>query len=227
MASIALERRRLDLRMHEGWSAFVFLSLALLMVSLSISEAGEEASLEHLVFVTVGAITASLFLTKSRLPWFLTHLISLVYGIAWNTFVLSYQLPQTFTARDKLLELGYRIGAWFQRTVLGGEIGADPLMFSVVMFILFWIMTYLALWFSFRAHSLWAALLPSGVTLLFNLNYGPDRLSLVLVPYLLFTMLFIVRFNLYSQETGWKRRTRRRSMPMDADEEETMSWNLR
>ena len=206
MTSIALKQRRLDLRMHEGWTAFVFLSLALIMVTWSISEAGYDASLEHLVFVTMGGIIASLFLAKSRLPWFLTHMISLVYGIAWNTFVLSYQLPQTFTARDRLLELGYRIGSWFQQTVLGGEIGTDPLMFSVVMFILFWIMTYLALWFSFRAHSLWGALLPSGVTLLFNLYYGPDRLSLVLVPYLLFILLFIVRFNLYSQETGWKRR---------------------
>jgi len=192
--------------MSEGWSAFAFLSLALIMVTWSINEAGYDESLKHLVFVTMGAIAAGLLLAKSKLPWFLSHTFSLIYGIAWNAFIISYQLPETFTPRDRLLELGYRIGSWFQQTVLGGELGTDPLMFTVVMSILFWFMTYFALWFSFRAHNLWAALLPSGVTLLLNLYYGPDRISFVLVPYLLFVLLFIVRFNLYMQESGWLQR---------------------
>jgi transglutaminase-like putative cysteine protease len=206
MTTAALKRRRLELNMQEGWSAFAFLSLALIMVTWSINEAGYDESLGHLVFVTIGGIAASLFLVKSRLPWFLAHLISLVYGIAWNAWIISHQLPPTFTARDKLLELGYRIGSWFQQSVLGGEIGTDPLMFTVVMSILFWVMAYFAIWFSFRAHSLWAALTPSGVTLLLNLYYGPDRISFILVPYLLFTLLFVVRYNLYAQEAGWQKR---------------------
>ncbi len=201
----ALKRRRLELNMAEGWSAFVFLALALLLVTWSMSEAGYGEGLDSLVFVTLGAIAASLFLVKSRLPGLLAHMISLIYGISWIAFVISYQLPTTFTARDRLLELGYRIGSWFQQSVLGGGLGTDPLMFVVVMSILFWLMAYLAIWFSFRAHSLWAALLPSGVTLLLNLYYGPQRIAFLLVPYLLFVMLFIVRLNLYVQERGWKR----------------------
>ena len=114
MASTTLKRRKLDLNMHEGWSAFVFLSLALIIVTWSINEAGYDESLKHLIFVTLGALAASLFLSKSRFPWFLAHASSLVYGIAWNAYVISYQLPDTFTPRDRLLELGYRIGAWFQ-----------------------------------------------------------------------------------------------------------------
>jgi transglutaminase-like putative cysteine protease len=133
-------------------------------------------------------------------------MLGMVYGIAWNTLIMSLLLPNTFTPREKLLELGYRIGSWFQQAVLAGKVGTDPLMFTIVMSILFWIMTYIAMWFSFRAHNLWAALLPSGVTLLLNLYYGPDRITFVLVPYLLFVLLFIVRFNLFSQESGWKRR---------------------
>jgi transglutaminase-like putative cysteine protease len=207
MTTAVLKQRKFDLRMHEGWSAFVFLSLALIMVTWSISEAGYDEGLKSLVFITAGAIVASLFLAKSHLPWFLSHLFSLVYGVAWNAFVISYQLPQTFTPRDRLLEIGYRLGHWFQQTVIGGELGTDPLMFTVVMSILFWLMTYIAMWFSFRAHVIWAALLPSGVTLLLNLYYGPDRIGFTLVPYLLFIMLFTVRFNLYAQEQGWKQHT--------------------
>jgi transglutaminase-like putative cysteine protease len=189
----------------EGWSGFIFLSLALLLVTWSMSEAGYGEGLDSLVFVTLGAIVASLFLVKSRLPGLLAHLISLIYGISWIAFVISYQLPATFTARDRLLELGYRIGSWFQQSVLGGGLGTDPLMFVVVMSILFWLMAYLAIWFSFRAHSLWATLLPSGVTLLLNLYYGPERIAFLLVPYVLFVMLFVVRLNLYIQESAWKR----------------------
>ncbi|MBN1642803.1 MAG: hypothetical protein JXA09_16320 [Anaerolineae bacterium] len=206
MATLALNRRRFQFRLDEGWSLFAFLSLALIMVTWSISEAGYDESLDHVVFVTVGSIAASLFLAKSRLPWFLAHTFSLVYGIAWNAFIISYQLPATFSAREKLLELGYRIGSWFQGTVLSGEVGTDPLMFTVVMSILFWFMAYFALWFTFRAHNLWAALLPSGVTLLINLYYGPERISFVLVPYLLFILLYIVRYNLFAQESGWRER---------------------
>jgi transglutaminase-like putative cysteine protease len=182
------------------------LSLALIMVAWSLSEAGYGEGLDTVVLVTLGAVVAGLFLAKSKLPWFLTHLFSLAYGISWIGFLLSRQLPETFTARDRLLELGYRIGDWFRQTVLGGELGTDELMFVVVMSILFWLMAYLAIWFSFRAHSLWASLLPSGITLLINVYYGPQRIALLLVPYLLFVMLFAVRFNLYTQEQSWKQR---------------------
>jgi transglutaminase-like putative cysteine protease len=201
--------RRLELKMVEGWSAFVFLALALLMVTWSMSEAGYSEDLDSLVVVTLGAVIAGLFLTKSRLPGLLAHLFSLIYGVSWIAFVISYKLPDTFTARDRLLELGYRIGSWFQQTVLGGGLGTDPLMFVVVMSILFWLMAYLAIWFSFRAHSLWATLLPSGITLMLNLYYGPQRIAFLLVPYLLFILLFTVRYNLYTQERNWKRQRTR------------------
>jgi transglutaminase-like putative cysteine protease len=191
--------------MDEGWSAFVFLALALLIVTWSMSEAGYGEGLESLVFVTLGAIVASLFIAKSSLPGFLAHLFSLIYGVAWISLVISYQLPQPFTPRDRLLELGYRLGFWFQQTVLGGELGTDPLMFVVVMSALFWLVTYLAVWCSFRVHNLWAALLPGGIILVINLYYGPERIAFLLVPYLLFVLLFVVRFNLYTQERTWRR----------------------
>ena len=206
MTATALKRRKLELDVSEGWSAYIFLALALIIVSWSLSEAGYGEGLDTVVLVTLGAVVASLFLAKSRLPWFLAHLFSLVYGVSWIGFLLSYELPQTFSARERLLELGYRIGDWVRQTVLGGELGTDELMFVVVMSILFWLMAYLAIWFSFRAHSLWAALLPSSITLMINVYYGPQRITLLLVPYLLFAMLFAVRLNLYIQEQSWKER---------------------
>jgi transglutaminase-like putative cysteine protease len=205
MTSVAAKRRRLELNVQEGWSGFVFLALALIMVTWSVAEAGYDEGLGILVLVTIGAVVASLFLAKSHFPWFITHLFSFVFGVAWIALLLSFRLPDTFTPRDRLLELGYRIGSWFQRSVLGGQLGTDPLMFTVVMAILFWLTTYLAVWFSFRAHNLWLALLPGGIILLFNLYYGPERIAFALVPYLLFVLLFAVRYNLYTQEARWRR----------------------
>ena len=206
MVSMSIKRRKLDLNVREGWSAFVFLALALLTVTWSLGEAGYGEGLKSLVFVTLGALAASFFLAKSHLPWPLAHLFGLIYAVAWNAVVIGALLPETFTARDRLLELGYRFGYWFQQTLLGSTPGTDALMFTVVMSFLVWAMTYLAVWFSFRAHNLWAALLPSGVTLLLNLYYGPERVSFLLVPYVLFVMLFTTRLNLFVQERGWIRR---------------------
>ena len=206
MASLALKRRKLEFDLQEGWSALIFLSLALMIVAWSINEAGYDQEMISLTFVTIGALVLGLFLAKSQLPWPLAHIFSLIFGVAWCTFLLSQQLPDTFTPRERLLELGYRIGLWFQQAVVGGARGTDPLMFSVVMCALTWLMTYLAMWFSFRAHNLWVALLPSGITFIFNLYYGPQRIGFALVPYLLLSLLFVVRFNLAGQQRGWRRR---------------------
>jgi transglutaminase-like putative cysteine protease len=205
MTIAAIKQKRIDLDLKEGWATLVFLALALIVVTWSMSEAGYDEGLNSLMFVTLGAIAAGLFLAKSHFPGPIAHLFGLVYGITWNAFVISSQLPPTFTARDKLLEVGYRLGLWIQKTVLGGELGTDPLMFTVVMSALFWLMVYLAMWFSFRDHNVWVALLPSGITMLLNLYYGPERLGFLLVPYLLFILLFVARLNLYINQDGWRR----------------------
>jgi hypothetical protein len=205
MTTMARKRLRFELEMPEGWSTFVFLSLMLFIVTGSISEAGYDEGLRALTGVTVGAVFASLFLAKSRLPGILAHLFSLIYGTAWNAFVISYQLPATFSARDKLLEVGYRLADWVQKSVLGGELGTDPLMFTLVMCILAWLLTYFAMWFALRTHNLWAALLPSSLTLMINLYYGPERIGFFIVPYVLLAFLFISRLNLYMYERDWRR----------------------
>lgn len=204
MTAITQKRVRFELDMSEGWSAFIFLALMLTIVSGSIIEAGYDREMTGLVGVTFGALVASLFLAKSHFPGIITHLLSLIFGVTWNAFVISYRLPATFTARDKLLEMGYRIAAWVQETVIGGALGTDSLMFTVVMSVLFWLLTYLAIWFSFRAHSLWVVLLPSSVTLTINLYYGPERIGFFIVPYILLALLFTARYALYTYERTWQ-----------------------
>ncbi len=205
MTTTARSKPRWELHVPEGWSAFVLLALMLILLAGSITEAGYDDKLNGLVSVTLGAVVMSLLLVKSRFPGMLIHLFSLVFGTAWNAFVISFQLPTTFTAREKLLEMGYRIADWVQRSVIGRELGTDPLMFAVVMCILLWLLTYSAVWFAFRAHSLWAVLLPTSIALTLNLYYGPERINFFMVPYVLLALLFTSRLNLFSFETDWKK----------------------
>lgn len=79
MASATIKRRKLDLNAKEGWSAVAFLALAQLAVTWSLGEAGSGEGLTSLVFVILGAIAASFFLTKGHLPWSLAHLSSLIW----------------------------------------------------------------------------------------------------------------------------------------------------
>ena len=204
MSATAAVRRESGLEVPEGWSTLFFLSVTLILVAWSIAEAGYGADLDSLVFVTFGAIVAGFFLAKSRFPGIIAHLFSFIYGTSWIAFLISHQLPATFTARDRLLELGYRLARWFEQAVLGGARGTDPLMFPVVMAILLWLLAYLAVWAAFRSHVFWLAVLPGGVALLINIYYGPDRVRSFLLPYLLFVLLFTVRFNLHTKERKWR-----------------------
>ncbi len=202
----AIKKRPLfEFSVQEGWSAFIFLSIMLIIVTGSINEAGYDPELQGLVLVTLGALVGGLMLAKSRFPGILAHLFSAIYGIAWNAFVLSYRLPPTFAPREKLLEMGFRIADWVRDTVLGGQLGTDPLMFAVVMSILAWVLTYMAVWTSFRAHVLWATLLPCSITLTINLYYGPERISFFIVPFMLLALLFTARLTLYLYETEWRK----------------------
>ncbi|MBN1583337.1 MAG: hypothetical protein JXA89_21690 [Anaerolineae bacterium] len=204
MTTIARKRVKFELDMQEGWSTFIFLSLILIIVTGAINEAGYDAELSSLIVVTLGALVAGLFLAKSHFPGPLAHLFSLIYGVAWNAFIISYRLPETFTAREKLLEMGFRIADWLRDTVIGGALGTDPLMFTVVMSVLSWLLAYLAIWCAFRVHSLWATLLPSCITLTLNLYYGPERIGFFIVPFTLLALLFTARLTLYLYERDWR-----------------------
>jgi len=204
MTTTAKRRRAFELDVQEGWSAFIFLALMLILISGSIVEAGYDPELDGLVLIALGALLSGLLLAKSRFPGLLAHLVGTIYGIAWNAFVISYRLPPTFTPREKLLEMGFRIADWVRDTVIGGELGTDPLMFTVVMSVLVWILAYLAVWTSFRAHVLWATLLPSSVTLTLNLYYGPERINFFIVPFILLALLFTARLTLYLYEQEWR-----------------------
>jgi transglutaminase-like putative cysteine protease len=192
------------LRLPEGWSTLFLLSGMLLCTTWAISSARWIGGLSIIQWVTVGAIVSGLLLAKSIFRGVTAHIFSTVYGLAWITFLVGTLFSPYLTWREKMLEQILRVVLWVQQLVSGGQ-SSDPLIFVLFISALLWVISYVAVWCTFRSQRVWWATLPAGLALLINLYYGPPELSGYLVGYLFCTLVLIVRTYLYTQERNWRK----------------------
>jgi transglutaminase-like putative cysteine protease len=94
-----------------------------------------------------------------------------------------------------------------------GGISNDNVIFVLQMALLNWMVTYLAVWFVFRAeparcrrrvYRVWLAIIPCGILLLMNLAYAPKDLTVYFILYIMLALLLVIRFNLFAQEQVWR-----------------------
>ena len=192
-------------QLPEGWSTLFLLTGMLLCVTWAISSARWIGGLSIIQWVTVGAIVSGLLLAKSIFPGAIAHTFSAVYGLAWITFLVGTLFSPHLSWREKMLEQILRVSLWGQQ-IISGRQSNDPLIFILFMSGLLWVISYVAVWCTFRTQRTWWATLPAGLTLLVNLYYSPPELSGYLVGYLFCALLLIVRTYLYTQERGWRER---------------------
>ena len=176
----------------------------LLNVAWAINSAEWAEGLVILQWVILASLAIGLILAKSRLPGFVAHLLSLISGTACVTFSISTLLPFTLSWREKLLNLAERLTTWLL-TALGEESSFDSLIFVLTLAMLFWLLSYLCAWFTFRSHRIWGVIIPSGIAMLANLYYGPPHLVIYLIGYLFCALLLIVRSNVFAQEEEWQK----------------------
>jgi len=198
-------------RVSEGWSSLFLLTGMCLSVAWAISYAKwVNEGLEILPWVSLGAVLAGVLLAKSGFPGLMAHFFSLVYGTAW----LSYQCGRLLTLenditdlaplwRERLLELGYRIGVWIYRILYEGS-SHDDLIFVIFLAIIIWLVSYVGAWLTFRSRRVWWAITPNALVLVVNLHYGPPDLGVYLVVFLICALLLVVRVNLYRQQWRWQ-----------------------
>jgi len=180
------------------------LTLMLLNVAWAINSADWAEGLAILQWVILASLAIGLILAKSRLPGFVAHLLSLISGTACVTFSIGTLLPFTLSWREKLLNLAERLTTWLL-TALGEESSFDSLIFVLTLAMLFWLLSYLCAWFTFRSHRIWGVIIPSGIAMLANLYYGPPHLVIYLIGYLFCALLLIVRSNVFAQEEEWQK----------------------
>jgi transglutaminase-like putative cysteine protease len=191
------------LKIREGWSTLILLTLMLLNVAWSINSAEWTESLAILQWVVLVSLAVGFILAKSRLPGFVAHSLSLVSGMAWVTFLIGTLLPSTLSWSERLFNLADRLTTWLL-TALSEESSFDSLIFVLTLATFFWLFSYLCAWFIFRSHRMWGVIILSGIPMLTNLYYGPPHLVIYLIGYLLCALLLIVRSNVFAQEEEWR-----------------------
>lgn len=182
----------------------VLLAAALVMVATwAVGATGWTKGITIISFVGMGSILISLMLTRSILPGIIAHIFSMIIGIGWSFWVTSRLLPAHYTWAERWDNLAMRLYSWYEQAIQGGT-SYDNLMFVLQMGIIIWGMGYLSIWFLFRSHKVWPAIVPGGMVLLINLYYAPNDITFWFITYMFVSLLLVIRFNLFTQETKWR-----------------------
>jgi transglutaminase-like putative cysteine protease len=199
------------LKLPEGWSSFFLLSVMLTTAATSISAVRWTDGLGHLASTALLSLTLGLLLAKSRFPAMVAHLFSMAYGL----FTVGYLIGGMVEKPDwpeRVAELGDRLVRWLSKATSGGT-SRDSLIFVLLLASLFWLLGHIAAWYTFRRPRLWRVLLPLGLTVLVNYYVYTDpristRSTASLGPFLaifvMSTLLYVVRTNVYLRELEWQ-----------------------
>ncbi|MFZ5917267.1 MAG: transglutaminase TgpA family protein [Chloroflexota bacterium] len=190
--------------MPEGVSTLLLLGGMVMTATWSITSARWVDDIQTIEWAALVGLFAGVLLSKTRFPTVAAHLFSLIYGVAWVSYLGSMLLPSGLTFRDRLFELGFHINAWLWSVLYGGS-SNDALMFVLFLACVVWLVAYAAAWATFRSYRIWWAILPSGTVLLINLYWGPPRLLPFLIVYVCLVLLYFIRFNLFQQQQNWSK----------------------
>ncbi len=180
----------------QDWLTLLLVGSAVVLVVHSI----EVAQWVPMPWLSLTAALGALAgLLAVRLPWksWQGHLLaSGVGGLVVYLQGSTIADGETFWAR--LGELNARLAAWWTALV-GNDISTDTLPFAFILTGLAWAAGYLASWAIFKRGNVWLAVLPSAFGLVMNLTYLPERYYIHLFPFLLVTMLLMVRLHSVQQ----------------------------
>jgi transglutaminase-like putative cysteine protease len=206
---------RSRLRLEEGWTSFLLLAFMLLSVVWSVRAAEWTEGLGILQWIAILAMALALLLGKSRrVPGIVSHLLLLSVGAIWVTAMLNLVFAPPVIPAGLVppgSDLLARVQVMYQqmlRWVLdpsGAEVWLSNFMFVAILAILTWLLCYWSTWFIVRSHWVWGAVVPAGAACLLNIYYGPQRLVIYFVLYLLCALLLIVRMHVYLRQNAWRK----------------------
>ncbi len=162
---------------------------------------------------TTVVVSILLSLVVVTRPWRprTAHIVMILYGVIWVTLIVLDQMPDKVfgwtsldTLRHMIVRLGEHIYVWGDAVITGG-VGRDNSIFLLFLASLFWLISYIAVWNTFRQQRMWLAVAPAGVALLINTYYygGPQSLYLLLIVYLFCVLLYAARMYTLKQEERW------------------------
>ncbi len=206
---------RFKLKLEEGWTSLALLLLMLLMVVWSAVAAEWTKGLTVLPWITIVGVLLGLILAKTRrIPGFIAHLLSLVFGGALVALLLNMifsppLVPAWLVSRAPNFVEKTRLVSQLAQQWFADPTGAEPwlsnFMFVASLASLAWLLSYAGSWFVFRLHWAWGAVVPAGVACLVNIYYAPPRLVFYFILYLLSALLLVVRMHVYTRQRIWRK----------------------
>jgi len=175
---------------------------ATISVAATLEAGGWSKEMPALTLVSVLAICAALFISRSGIAALLAWPASLVAGAAivfWQTLIM----VGPGDLEQRLDNLYFRFDAWFRAAFHDG-VSNDSLPFHVLVLGITWVGVFLFAWSVFRWHNAWIGLIPGGVALFLDLAFVGDSLGGAALLYYLFGFLLIMRTNLVSRMMKWR-----------------------
>lgn len=177
----------------------------LLVASTAILQADLIDGLYILPIVASLALVAGWLLAKSVFSSRTAHLFAFIYGLFFVFFLVGTTLPYEGPWRERVFDLLGRQFDWLQKAFSGGT-SRDGIVFVIQTTALFWLLGYLAGWYTFRESRVWRVIVPPGIVLLSIVYYynGPRPLLLYLAVYILLALIFVAVSHLTDQEGRWR-----------------------
>ncbi|MDO8691575.1 MAG: transglutaminaseTgpA domain-containing protein [Dehalococcoidia bacterium] len=183
---------------RRSWSppdplALVLGSMVLASALVSVEMAGWVDDLPRLTLNGLGALLLATLLAALGVRWYLAHLSAFLVAV----LAAIWQLMPVLAGKgwlERLVDLAVRMNAWGYAARTGG-ISTDYLPFYLVLLGFAWVGGYGLGWSTSRGRRAWWSIALCGVALLMNLNYGPSRLGIFFLVYILASLLLVVRLN--------------------------------
>lgn len=193
-------------RLREGLPSLFLVWAMLIVASTAVLQADLIDGLYILPIVATLALLAGWLLAKSVFSERTAHIFALIYGIFFIFYLVGTTLPYDGPWRERVLDLVGRQFEWIQKAIDGGT-SRDGIIFVIQTTSVFWILGYLAGWYTFRRAHVWRVVIPTGIVLLSVVYYynGPRPLLIYLAIYTLLALLFVAVTHLMAEEGEWRR----------------------
>lgn len=192
-------------RLRDGWPLLLLAWAMLMIASMAIFQADLVDGLHVLPIIATLGLFFGWLLGKSHFSDRTAHIFGLIFGVFFVTYLVGTTLDFDGIWRDRIIDLFTRQIAWFQKAI-GGGTSRDSIIFVLQTTGVFWLLGYVAGWFTFRKPYVWRVILPIGIVLLSVVYYynGPRPLLLYLAAFTLLALVFVAITYLTSEESAWR-----------------------
>ncbi|NDJ62658.1 MAG: hypothetical protein GYB67_16165 [Chloroflexi bacterium] len=181
----------------------LFMALVVVLLPVfSLSAAGWDVQMETLVPVALLSVVLGFVLARSQYSELFGLLISTIYGGCAILLIAALRHPDGIGAG--IYNVFSSLFLWLE-AALGDGLNQDPLVFTLLISGLFWLLGHNLAWHLFRIDRVWRALLPIALVLITNSVYytGAANLDIYLIAFTFLALLLIIRSNLDAREWDW------------------------